>query len=224
MSQAPIRPMPRPLMLAATREGFVVGLALTCALVGVQYVGFALIGVPFVPRDLSGLSPIKSSLLTGACAILVVLIGGALSGLYGAIRVRFLMPFPRNDRLDGLLLGAIAFLLTLPVEAASTWRLTIPPVGAVGLLVTYVWWGLAVNQSIRGAAARPITSGTTDSPLLTRRNFLLQTAAGGLLIALLSLPTAWIIENRPISFPNLSSILSPNPSPTQKPTSPKSYF
>jgi len=191
------------------QEAFVVGLVATSVLVGVQYIAKAMLHLPFVPRASAELfSDSPSVPLVTLMLLIFVLAGGALGALYSQIRL------PGNGLLSGFALGIVALLLTLPLGAAGHWGLAAPLPGAIGLLASYALWGWMLDQSLQGAAVRPATTPDSDSPMLTRRMFLVQTAAGGLLIMLLSLPTAWLLEGRPLLPPITLFWPAPPPTPT----------
>jgi hypothetical protein len=47
-----------------------------------------------------------------------------------------------------------------------------------------LWWGLALEQTMRGALSRPDMPHDADSPIMTRRDFLIQTAVGGAVVGI----------------------------------------
>lgn len=218
-ARAPARPEVR-----RAHEGFIIGLALTAALAGVQFITYTGRYVPFVPysmaeslRDLlpsgiktAGIESLgygaKTLLIAGSIA-LFILLGGLLGAVYAAVRPRL----PKNDLLRGLLVGGVAFLLMLPLEVARNWIPADLLIGPIGLLLLSLLWGLALDQSIRGAAIRPDLPPNMDSGLMSRRTFLLQTAAGGVLIGVFGTAIAKLLEGGPLFTFNLPA---PAPSPT----------
>ncbi len=211
----------RPLAMDQARESFAVGALVTLVLAGTEYAARAAFHLPvFVPRAwaemLADHVTMPLMLLTlGA----FVAFGGVLGAAFGAIRAH--LP---GGTARGLVIGVVAFALCTLAESARGG--SIPAnIGNVttqiALLVLFLLWGLVLDQSLSGAAIRPASVAATDSPMLTRNLFLIQTAAGALLIAALCVPTAWLIEKRPITLPPLPF---PFHLPTQPTPIPKDRF
>ncbi len=237
MSDAPHRETTQDATLAAARppvspqvrrarEGFGIGLALTAALVGLQLIAYSALRVPFVPYALAeilrDLTPgaIKTAsiemLAYGAKTLLIlvavgvfIVVGGVIGAAYNAIRPRL----PGNDLIHGLLIGLIMFLISAPLEMSRNWIPGDLLIAPLGLLAVSLLWGLALDQSIRGAAARPDLPPGTDSGLMSRRMFLIQTAAGGAVLGILGATVAKLMEGGPLFSFTTASAGVPRPTP-----------
>lgn len=181
------------------REAFIIGVALTAALAGAQYIAYAGLRAPFVPYALAEIirditpGPIRAigmesfmvtakSLIVIFATTLYVLAGAGVAALYELVRAK--LPLPHW--IHGLLLGVLAFIVSLPPELARNWTPSDQVTGPLFLLVLYLLWGVALEQTIRGALARPDIPRDVDAPVMTRRDFLIQTAAGGAFVGLLA--------------------------------------
>jgi DMSO/TMAO reductase YedYZ molybdopterin-dependent catalytic subunit len=191
--------LPKGRTAAHIREAFFVGVALTAALAGIQYVAFAGLRAPFVPyamaeilRDVfpgpilavgleSVIATIKSMFVM-VSVLLYILAGGGIAALYALVRERL----PRNGFVRGLIVGVLAFVVSLPPELARDWIPSDKVFGPLFLLVIYLLWGVALEQTIRAALARPDIPRDVEAPVMTRRDFLIQTAAGGAFVGVLA--------------------------------------
>lgn len=197
-------------------NGALVGVALMLALLAADYVAEAAWHVPFVPRVIGQWLHSTFPMGTGAWAVLCVLIGAGIGALYEYVRPAT----PTQGMIGGLLIGGFAFVVSLlPTLAVAQNSVSgISPVGIIGWLLLCALWGVAVDQTGRGAAARPINPMDTDSPVISRRMFLLQTISGALLVVVLSFPMARLIDGKQL-LPNL-----PFPPSQGTPIPPENYF
>jgi len=194
-------------------------------LLGVDYAAESAWRIPFIPRTIGEWLHSSLPLGTGAWAVVCVLIGGGLGGIYEWLRP--IAPGQGNGLLERglpLVIGLVLFVASLPptlaaVQGASS---TVATIDIIGWLLLCVFWGLAVDQTAWAVASRPINPLDTDSPVISRRDFLLQTVTGALLIVLLSFPIARLIDGKQL-LPNLPLPFSTPPT-NVTPIPPGAYF
>ncbi len=199
-------------------DGVIVGATLMVALLGVNYAAEAAWHIPFAPRTLGQWLHTTMPLGTGAWAVLYVLIGAAFGTAYERLRPADSV----RGTIGGALIGIVAFVVSLPPTLAAVQNTAsgLSVVGIIGWFLLCVLWGLALDQTERGTATRPVNPMDTDSPMTSRRLFLLQTVTGALLIALFSFPIARLIDGKQL-LPNLPSLLAPS---QVTPIPPEMYF
>ncbi|MHB8628071.1 MAG: hypothetical protein ACYDBJ_21105 [Aggregatilineales bacterium] len=199
-------------------DGAIIGATLMVALLGVNYAAEAAWHIPFAPRTLGQWLHTTVPLGTGAWAVLYVLMGAGFGAVYERLR-----PVDSvHGMIGGALLGIVVFVVSLPPTFAAVQNTAsgLPVVGIIGWFLLCVLWGLALDQTQRGAATRPVNPMDTDSPMTSRRIFLLQTVTGALLIALFSFPIARLLDGKQL-LPNLPSLLAPSQA---TPIPPDQYF
>jgi hypothetical protein len=202
--------------VARLSDGAIVGAALMVALLGVDYVAAVAWQIPFVPRAIGQWLHSSLPLGSGVWAVLCVLVGGGIGAIYERARPES----PARGMVGGLLIGLLTFVVSLPPTLFAIQNAAVPAVGVVGWLALCFLWGLAVDQTERGATAHPVNPMDTDSPTMSRQVFLLQTVAGVLLIVLLSFPMARLIDGQQL-LPNLPYPFS---APPTTPIPPELYF
>jgi DMSO/TMAO reductase YedYZ molybdopterin-dependent catalytic subunit len=199
-------------------NGLLAGLLITLPVVAIMAVGQQLFGLPFVPFDLFdwmarvlpgglvrtiiefmvgligglqlGPTDTIAKLLEQSIAIVQFIVGGMLFGvIVNSIGAR------RPDRLTrtGAIGGAIVALIVLLIEASLKFGSAGVVLSIVWIAIIFVGSGYAIGwwlQRSETASAQPIEGA------ITRRQFLVRTAAASLAVALGGLGLSWLLNLR----------------------------